>query len=412
MLAVTQAQSADSLVVRLLWNPWGLPGTLKTPFTIPGSDTINDSLYLIGVFDRGGLNAEIYKIHLPDVKIDRIPVPEPMNPVGIQVTPDGLYLDYYSLAQPRPSIPGRMGCFDFKTQTWTVRTFPFPYERHYEIKDSMYLIMTGGGLSRYDWNTEKATLLASSRRRPALNQFDDQAGLGISGVFSGPGGKPCVLAADGPFYIQEQPGNWPEVFDSDRFTEAETFQDKTLIWSQDGEVVLLDPKRSEPEYLMTASQPHYRKIFPMNHEGVKEMAPWAGQTLWDAPERTFRSNGNDISGVSMLNDHLFVLEPPAGKTGSYEFLVYTKGQGRKPCRIPLQFTMKDAPTPNASIDEQDEHSGTPSFNLKFLTTTQGFCFVSYSDGVWFLPFKEIDEYLKAHPAIQPGAAQMARPSSN
>jgi hypothetical protein len=404
-LATLKTPSTDSLVVRLLWDPWGLPGTPKTSFTIPGSDTINDSLYWVGVFNSEGLSAEIYKIHLPDMSIEHISVPELMNPQQIQVTPDALYLDYYSLVQPPPSIPHRMGRFDFKTQTWTVHTFSFPYERHYEIRDSMYLIMTGGGLSRYDWNTEKVTLLASSRRRPALNQFDDQEGLGISGVFSGPGDKPCVIAAGGTYYIHEQPGNWPDVFDSDQFTEAETFQDKTLIWSQDGEVVLLDPSHSEPEYLMTASQPHFRKIIPMTQKGVEEMTPWAGQTLWDAPERTFRSNGHDISDVSMHNDRLFVLEPPAGKTGSYELLVYTKGQGRKPCRIPLQFTLKDAPTPNASMDEKDEHSGTPSFNLKFLTTTQGFCFVSYSDGVWFLPFTEIDEYLKAHPAIQPSPAE-------
>jgi hypothetical protein len=101
-----------------------------------------------------------------------------------------------------------------------------------------------------------------------------------------------------------------------------------------------------------------------------------------------------------------VLEPPAGKTGSYELLVYTKGQGRMPCRIPLQFKMKDTPALNASMDESAEHSGTPSFNLKFLKTTQGFCFVSYSDGVWFLPFTEIDQYLKAHPMIQPGPAEV------
>ena len=395
-LTALKTAARTPLVVTRFWQPELLPDALPERFTIPDCVATADGLCLLGTYHFSEGKPSLYEIHLPDFKSERIDIPDANNIRALRATPDTYYVEYYKRDSQQ-----YLARFDRKTRVLLahVMKLPFSDTQFYAVDGSLYFSMEKGGLAHYNWDKDAVTLLTSPRRKPPQNQFDDQSGLSVSGVFAGPGNQPCFTTEGGTYYIQDQPGTWRRVFDSDRFTNAITVQGKTLVCSQDGEVVLLDPAQRTPQYLMASAQAFHRDV------------SWAAQARWDPPERGLISNGSFSNSIGLHGDDLYDLISPVLPTGTYELLVYSKNGGRTPRHIPLNFKMDEAtrsaltpiynntdpghPAPEWILDKI-EHPGSPFFSLKLVPTNQGLCLVSYVGGFWFLSFSDIDAYLKSN----------------
>lgn len=399
----------EFLVVKRLWHPWLMPGSPETRVYITNCQEAENALWLTAWFP--GLEVPktfLFKISLPDFKAELVDLPEMVNPGRLTADANALYVNYALPAKLAPSDPDRIARFDFKTQTWETRTIDFPHDHFFAVNGALYFDLKGG-VGRYDWAAGKFTLLASSRRKPAQNQFDDCEDYAIASVFAGPGSKPCLTTDRGTYYIQDQPGNWPEVFDSSSWTQTTTGQGKTMVYCWNGEVVLLDPVRPEPEYLMSPTQPHHRRMAAIHQEFVKEMAPWAGQTQWDAvPDMNFENYPHYFGGNS---HHLFLLLRPDDRVKSYELLWYDRDHGREPRVIPLQFILgeKNRAILSAMYHAKEGEKSELDYleqpgqgaNLAIIAAKDGICLMSDNVGVWFIPYGDIDGYLKTHTAAEP-----------
>ena len=113
-------------------------------------------------------------------------------------------------------------------------------------------------MARYDWKSGQVTILASSRRRPGRNQFADTAPYEISRVFLRPGGRPCITTGSGTFYVCEDAGEWPQVFDGTFADNATGSGYETLISNYYHEITLLDPRQPAPVRVMAAAEPIHR----------------------------------------------------------------------------------------------------------------------------------------------------------
>jgi hypothetical protein len=289
---------------------------------------------------------------------------------------------------------------------------PFPStgtDALYSIDDSLYL-KRKDGLERYDWAASKFTLLTSSHRHPALNQFDGRDDYQINDIFAGPNGKPAVATRqDGTVYLQDGPGRWPDVFDSNEVTATACGQNGTLVYSPNGEVVLLDPTQPGPDYLMCPKDAHFRKVASGQSKAVKDMTPWAGQTLWDAPDHF--NLGDLVGGNSRC---FFMLLMPDDNRKSYQLLWYDDRHGRTPRLIPLQFVVDDktrSALPALYRGQTGDRWSVDSFqrpgyscNLRMITTHDGICLNSDDLGIWFLSYADIESYLKTHAIEDPEPA--------
>lgn len=402
-------RAPEPLIIHRLWHPWLVSGTPDRPAHAVQVQEAGDALWLTAWFYGPETeNVALFKISLPDFKAERISLAEKetmYNP-RLSAGSKAIYLD----CQPRskPSPQRWLGRFDLKTQTWKTRTMDLAYRECFVVNDTVYLGLDGG-IGRLDWDTGEVALLASSRRRPARNQFDDCDDYRIINIFSGPGCKSCVTMFEGTYYIQDQPGNWPEVFDSTWGMESITERGKTLVYSRAGEAVLLDPARVEPEYLMAADQPRYRKTAKINQDSVKQMTPWAERTRWDPV------SGIGLDGHAAVNaDSLFLLLEPGNGRKSYEMLCYDKDHGRTPRHIPLQFVL-DPGTRAALVPIYKGKNGDSSSmdsieqprvqsNAHIIAAKDGICLTGGNAGVWFIPYSDMDTYLKTHATEKSGLA--------
>ena len=406
-----EASAVAPLVFSRFWAPSIHTDSAKVRFIIPNTQVTDEGLLVLGSNHASPATSALFLVSLPGFQTQRIEITDAGNSRSARATPDAFYVEYYK----RNDSTQYLARFDRKTQVWEERAIKttFSDTQFYVVAGTVYWVMREGGLARYDWDKNEVTLLASSRRKPPQNQFDNSPDYQVTSVFAGPGQRPCALIGNGVYYLQDQPGNWEQVYDTDYFTSTRMQKDKTLVWSQDGEVVLLDPAQPAPQYLMTPAQPHYRKVPLRGQKGVQEMAPWAAQAPWDAPEiRALKSNGTRESTIGLHGDDLFVLVSPAVAAESYELLVYNRKTGRSPRRIPLQFHMeeatraqlapiydsKDGPATEWTMDKL-EAPHWPFFQVKLVATDQGLCLVSYVGGFWFLSYGEIDAYLKANPEL-------------
>jgi hypothetical protein len=400
----------EPLIVNRLWHPWLAPGSPNGPgldVYITSWQIANNELWVGAWFaSQGGDKLRLFEIRLPDFQATGFDFPEHFQDGGaVLATPEAVFLYNNTRAVPPPAKQGYISRFDLKTHTWETRPSDFSYLGCYAVKNSLYfdLLYNGlnSGIERYDWDTAKYTLLASSRRKPAQNQFDDNAGYMIQSIFAGPGGKPCVATLqNGTYYIQDQPGNWSPVFDSSRWTLSTTRQEKTLVFNPDGEVVLLDPTRAGPKYLMSPPGSRFRKA-AANQSSEIPKTPWASQAQWDGT-----SLGQELVGGNA--DYFFVVRFPEKEGMPYTLAWFDKQHGRKGHIIPLKFLLDEKTY--ASLPPL-YHKGTePKFSLEDLESpgkdcnpsvvavNEGICLCSDDLGIWFIPYSDIESYLNTHTA--------------
>ncbi len=391
------------LVVTRFWHPWLTPaGKEEGDFIITATETAPDGgMWLAGYFSHG-IKGRLFKIALPGLQTEVVEPPEDKMARSIQVGPDALYANRTSNGGKEGNeIHNYLSRYDLATHAWETREMPVQFRQDFSLlHGSLYLTVSasGGGygekesgLARYDWPTGQLTTLASSRRRPGRNQFDDTAPYEISQVFLGPGDRPCVTAGTGTFYVREDAGEWPRVFDGLFFDRATRAGDQTLVHNSNHEITLLDPRQSAPVHVMAAAEPFHR------HGPATEPSPWAEQAWWDGPGKV------QLDRLVWHDGRLFALIVPKEKGGAYELWCYRKDQGRQPRRVELRFQM-DATLANAlpvrpgriangwTMDEL-EHPGTSFVPLALSATDEGLCLRFISTGFWFLPYSDIDAYL-------------------
>ncbi len=356
----------------------------------------------------------MFKITLPDFQTDVFDAPQGMRErevvQWIQKSPTALYA---SIASERgDQYPCELARYDFATRTWTTRKLPLEFAYDFSlVGESVYLavVVSGqdwdqqeAGLARYDWDSQQLTILASNRRRPARNQLDDTEAYNVRRVFLGPGNKPCVTTDAGTFYIRDDAGTWPLVFDGAALDEVITTPGSAVVMNFRGEATLLDPQSPAPVPWMAA-------VIPFQRDGRngwrRELTPWASQTLWDGPSNNAAVNGKYLSPklAGFHGDWFFQLVQPKLNGGNYDLCCYQKGQGRLPRHVPLHFALDAATKAALPGDGEDGSNEGTIYNIehddpdmqirKVISAPQGLCFQGSRYGVWFLPYDDIAAYL-------------------
>jgi hypothetical protein len=270
---------------------------------------------------------------------------------------------------------------------------------------SNYGISNESGIALYEPKTGNTTLLASSRRRPPQNQFDNCSFYNVSDIFTGPGNQACTaIDTGGTYVIGSSPGNWPPMVDSGEMLYTQSDGTRTIIYgARDyanialGDVVfMIDPVKKQPELLL--GEPAQMMGMKMEMVAVgSPPAPWPTPPVWPAsptgdhssPEYGFR--GDDIyarfSNVQTLKDGL---------------LWYRRGQPR-PLYIPLEFKLNDDAAAVFKKIQDAEPVATQQYLQKPIEGGEmkmgntGIFFIEHRLGFYFLPYADIDAYLKTHP---------------
>ncbi len=409
------------LAVTRFWHPWlagefprqPKPANNRIDFYINASDVTSDGLWLAGNPNTVG-RQQMFKITLPDFHTDVFDAPQGMRErevvQWIQKSPTALYA---SIASERgDQSPRELARYDFATRTWTTRELPLEFAYNFSlVGESVYLqvVVSGqdwdqqeAGLARYDWDSQQLTILASNRRRPARNQLDDTEAYNVRRVFLGPGNKPCVTTDAGTFYIRDDAGTWPLVFDGAALDEVITTPGSAVVMNFRGEATLLDPQSPAPVPWMAA-------VIPFQRDGRngwrRELTPWASQALWDGPSNNAAVNGKYLSPklAGFHGDWFFQLVQPKLNGGNYDLCCYQKGQGRQPCHVPLHFALDAATKAALPGDGEDGSNEGTIYNIehddpdmqirKVISAPQGLCFQGSRYGFWFLPYDDIAAYL-------------------
>jgi hypothetical protein len=414
------------LTVSRFWFPFPFPDKPQPDIILHTYGVGPDALYLSTIVQnhrsdpsKPGNVATFFRVSLPDLQTEEIPLTADDAhdlhnlPETIDVAPDALYATTRGVGEHT----SRLQRYDPQMKTWTVHDLPPDFNFAFCRSNTAFYFglskLDGNpapgrpmppaenAVSQYDWDTGTVTLLSSSRRRPGQNQLDDRAAYHVKGLFLGPNGKPCMTTPAGTLYIQDTPGNWPEVFDGSWFDEAMTVLGKTLVFNLAGEMTLIDSQKAVPEPWMAAKETVYRKEPVAGIPPTKVPTPWADQTLWDAPGKVFPNE------IGFHDDWLFILKPPKVKGGLYDLLCYQKGHGRSPRHIPLQFKLNDqmrpalalhtGKIPNGWVVSDIEHPDTTIIGTEVMSTGQGLGFRLMMAGFWFLPYSDITAYLNSIP---------------
>jgi hypothetical protein len=387
--AAADKTNPDFLAVSHLWHPWQMEGVPDAPMYNMSSAASGETLWLLCWFrgvekDRG----KLFRLNLSTFAAEEIPLPEPVHYSEMSLGPEALYLEYQ---KNEPSGQKRgIARLDLATGRWETRTPDVPWRRCFVAGDTVYLGLEGG-LGRYDWKDGVFTLLASSRRRPAQNQFDDCDTYRVEGVYAGAGNRAFVVTGRGAFYIREDPGEWPQVYKPTFGMRGVAADGATLNYAGRGAAVLIDPRRDTPEYLMS---PRPRPN-PRQAAGILP-PPWAAQTRWDPVP------GVDLNGsVAADRQRLFLLADPGGQQTPREIVRY-EGE-RSPQRILFRFDW-DAKLA-ARLDKYESASSSIRQRADQQTITDFFlandtlCLISHDAGAWFIPASGLDAWIKQHPAL-------------
>jgi hypothetical protein len=349
--------------------------------------------------DTQAETAGLYHVHLPDLGTTFLSTECGRRPYDIAQTHDALWVTYGEYPPDGGPIQTFLKRYDLAAKTWqTRRIADITTDALVAIDDQIYLNLwtidhshEEGGVARYDWNKDAMTVLASSRRRPAQNQFDDRSGYQIHGIFKGPGGQICVNADGGVYQVKETPGPWPSVADMAPNVECVTFGDQTLARTSGGEVMLLDAAKPQAIPLMTPSVPTEWHHGP-DGKLVKRLPDWAPQALWKtSPDWTWASIFGNPHYLGYHDGHFFALRGPTVEQNYFALLWFTPGQP-EPVTIPIKLLIHSS--------EQEVHAafmfqptaGSTNSLLFMLVTPDGVC-LHEMRGFWFLSFAEINHYL-------------------
>jgi hypothetical protein len=411
--APVDAGSPAPLLVNRFWSPWLTSSwTGHASFFLLCSHNVAPDELWFGAWVRDPDGTEIFRVHLPDLKTTCLPVPGDQRGVNsLAWTPQALYVP---LEDPKmPNFHHELARYDLANGNWTTHELNASFSDVYAVNDSLYLVSGSDfdpasivhfqtGLLKYDWDADKLTVLAEARRRPAQNQFDDHFPQRISAVFPGPGNQPCVTMETGTFLIKETPGLWPKAFDWFMFAgQVTTTLGESVVYNEFGQMVHIDSRQSAATPWMAPA----RSIWSLPNGAPRPAPDWADKALWNCPPD--HDKGITTATVAFHGKRLFVLAKPSLIVDDYELICYARA-GCEPVHIPLSLKLLSADratiknSAHLGDDRLDEIEHPRYEDLPTLIATgQGLCLEANRAGFWFIPYSEIDAYLKSQPAFKP-----------
>jgi hypothetical protein len=198
--AIKPEESAKPLIVDRYWEP------APAGFVLTG---IEPSATGVSVMAQSS-GSDIYQVNSSNMSADCIATPASAASF-FRSNAETFYMVYDDLSQHKRET--YLARYDRVSRSWTSRRIPGNGGLFF-VGKQIYLATAGldeSGLARYDWDEDKIVVLASNRRRPAQNQFDDCPAYSVFVVFPAPDGQICVQFSQGIFYLQEGPGTWKKV---------------------------------------------------------------------------------------------------------------------------------------------------------------------------------------------------------
>ncbi len=366
--------------------PPPLPPWLTLQSLIPNFESSPDGESVWGLIWRcQNINERsgIFEVHLPDMKTTFLDT-DCGRPYGAARTSNAYYVrcgDYSNVYIKR---------YDLKTHTWSQRRMTdVGVSDFYQVADQFYFNLSSygeAGVARYDWDADKIKILVSDRRKPPLNQLDGKDSNGTL-IFMGPGGKLCMFFDGLAYYVQEEPGNWPrmDLEVARYFQNVAALGRSTLLTIGGGEVVLIDPDKPTPIYLMAPDQATEWHSQPGSDKRVKSLPPWAAQAFWKFPVQ----NGRSLGPATFHAGHFYSINPANDVKTYYELFVWGP-EHPYPSIIPLRFVA-------SGLDEKRLFAA-GAIPGGMNAVKDGLC-LNNNGGFWFLPYADIDAYLKAHPNL-------------
>ncbi len=395
-----------------------------------------DGLWLAGLLDGvGGTDIKphgvLYHIvidpTLPDSFVDSPHIDIPGGyPQKVVATAAAVYSLDLAQGTPQKTLIER---YDLASQQWDAHEIPGA-DQLFEAGGQLYASLKGadfanreGGIARYDGKTGEITLLASSRRRPAQNPFDDRAYYRVDNIYNGPGGKPCATIEMKNYFINDQPGPWQPLTEAGLLMHARTEDTRTLLYgpgsykNQSDAAVLVDPTKTDPELWLGPLTSLQKTNGPGSEKlPLPELPAWAKQSAWQQGAGPNVKSGD----YGFRGDDLFCLVTQTREAKKVELVWYRRGQA-DPVHIPLNFAMKDDALKalkavisgdSNTLQMITEPDKTP-FVLSMTVVPQGICFKGLFQGFWFVPFSDIDAYFQANASVKPAAAPSnPAPSAN
>ncbi len=363
----------------------------------------NDYVLLTGIHSR---QVRTFELRLPGFETREIVSPLTQTPEDTLHTKDSLLL----LCKPNDGNPKAVIMrYDRARGGWSEHEVPVKTQRIFRVHDKVYLSLgnsvtdpDAGGIALFEEVTGEVTVLASCRRKPARNQFDDCPKYRVGAIFAGPSGRVCALIDYKVYEIKAEPGNWSLVSDTGVMRSATSTLGRTLLHGSTTHsnrlkaAILFDPARSQPEVWMG---PVSSLKVRSGKEWIQPESPeWSNSFFWPAADK---EAGEEIE-CSIRGDDLLCLVRNHSEGERARLIYYRRGK-TDPIHIPLRFEMQpDALNALKSvlsekvntfdvISKPHEH---PHI-LEMQVASSGLCFRALHHGFWFLPFAELDAYLKA-----------------
>ncbi|MCE0497333.1 MAG: hypothetical protein LV481_05230 [Methylacidiphilales bacterium] len=407
------ATSAQALVVNRFWYPKDAAGG---KFSLnPHHPLIPDATGAWVSVDTGGsdepLKEMLYHVGIDSTQTDPFTaapaIESPLYVGGMVATADALYV------MGSPPYQWGVKClvarYDLHTQQWDQHDVP-PSSDISMAAGQLYLTLLGrgiqdleSGIARYDEQTGATTLLASSRRSPPQNQFDNRPYYTVRGIFTGPGNKPCTSIGFGETYVMsETPGDWARMIDSGATDFLSSDGTRTIIYgTRDyrnkslGDVVfMINPSKDQPELLLGA--PAQSLGTEMQGKPGPMPAPWPRPPVWPVPSE----GAINSFEYGFRNDDLFARVSDKA-TLKNEIVWFQRGRP-EPVHIPLSFELNDDAAgvykkiEDAEPAETKQFFENPRAGGKMFWGPSGIFFAVSKLGFYYLPYSDIDAYLKAH----------------
>lgn len=377
--AIVVADEHAALAVSRFWNPYGVPEW--GPVSLYWHELVisGNSVWMLPLLDAG---AEVLEVSVPGfaMRPHRFAVEDP--DASLSVTPEAIWLRYVTTRDDDGVREHRLIRRDRRTAD--DRTYTAPGEgRVYAAGGRVFFNGTAGaqgGLYEFDEKSGEFRMLASPRQKPPKSPLDGRPSWYIAGVIPGPGGEPCVVNGQEPAGLFAIGGTWKK-FDVPRALRALRFGEKSLILGGTEEGLFIDPARAEPEWWIA---------------GAQSSVVARARAKWLLPPN-FR--GSLLNQAAFRDGELFAIRRDA--QGRHCLRWWHEGGPREGIEMPLRFELPAAD--RASIEQYREHihdveaacnPARAAAPLYLFTVEQGLVLSNKSDGFWYIPYADLQEYAR------------------
>lgn len=396
----------NALLIKRFWHPSFTPETSDRTFHIFDSTVLKNKAWLLASWLNLKGTCGVYCVDLSSFESTFIESPTGPQPYQIKVTPEHLIVtDGYNLAFKESTV-NRLYCFDDKSRQWESSILPrYRHEGFNLVGNEVYLDcynreneLETGGIAKCDLDGQHVRILANSRRRPPLNQFDDRGGYRAKSIFQGIGGHAWALIGGRCYAIREEAGSWEDQIPQapGELFAANAYGQIHLIYSRRWHFFAIRPGSTTLETLLLPPVAATSGIFP------PAATEWDTPDDWNTGADGFGPANNGLNEVVAAYDgkDLYILQQNAGKTPvAYRLLWYRMNGGRKPWIIPLKFKRQ---TDVGSLEKSSKEDRSKwaiahpererEIRLGLACSQGGVLITSRMTGFWFIPTEDLRKW--------------------